>query len=109
MNAVTVTVITLRTRNRKHHRTTAKLAACADYLSGPNLACDSGPVVCTYRLNFIWIGVLSPMRGKKYCNVTKGKPKRTCREVVQKDCQARKLNREDAMDHRRWRKLINDG
>jgi len=28
------------------------------------------------------------------------------REVVQKDCQARKLNREDAMDRRRWNKLI---
>jgi len=24
---------------------------------------------------------------------------------VQKDCQAPKLNREDAMDHSRWRKL----
>jgi len=28
----------------------------------------------------------------------KGGPKRTWREVVQKDCQVRKLNREDAMD-----------
>jgi len=27
---------------------------------------------------------------------------------VQKDCQARKLNREDAMDRSRWRKLIKD-
>ena len=27
-------------------------------------------------------------------------------EVVQKDCQARNLNREDAMDHGRWNKLI---
>ena len=27
----------------------------------------------------------------------RGRPKRTWREVVQKDCQARKLNREDAM------------
>jgi len=26
-----------------------------------------------------------------------------------KDCQARKLNREDVMDHSRWRKLIEDG
>ena len=31
---------------------------------------------------------------------------RTWREVVQKDCQARKLNREDAMDCSRWKKLI---
>ena len=38
-----------------------------------------------------------------------GGPKRTWREVVQKDCQAHILNREDAMDCRRWRKLIKDG
>jgi len=25
-----------------------------------------------------------------------------------KDCQARKLNREDVMDHNRWRKQIRD-
>jgi len=34
------------------------------------------------------------------------RPKRTSRQDVQKDCQARKLNREDAMDHSRWKKLI---
>jgi len=32
--------------------------------------------------------------------------KRTRREFVQNDCQAHKLNREDAVDCRRWRKLI---
>ena len=37
------------------------------------------------------------------------RPKRTWREVVQKDCEAHKLNREDDMDHSRWRKLIKDG
>jgi len=36
------------------------------------------------------------------------RPKRTWREVVEKDSQARKLNSEDAMDHSRWRKLIKD-
>jgi len=35
-----------------------------------------------------------------------GRPKRTWREVVQKDCKARNLNREDAMDRGRWKKLI---
>jgi len=29
-------------------------------------------------------------------------------EIAEKDCQARKLNREDAMDHNRWRKQIRD-
>jgi len=38
----------------------------------------------------------------------KGRPNRTRREVVEKDCQARKLNKEDAMDRSRWRKLIKD-
>ena len=34
----------------------------------------------------------------------RGIPKRTRTEVVQKDCQACKLNGEDAMNHSRWRK-----
>jgi len=38
----------------------------------------------------------------------KGRPKRTWREVVEKDCQARKLNKEDAMDRSKRRKLIKD-
>ena len=27
-------------------------------------------------------------------------------EVVREDCQARKMNKEDAMDHCKWRKMI---
>jgi len=38
----------------------------------------------------------------------RGRPKKTWREIVGKDCQARKLNREDAMDRDRWRKQITD-
>ena len=38
----------------------------------------------------------------------RGRPKRTWREVVQEDCQARKLNKEDAMDRCKWRKMIKD-
>ena len=29
-------------------------------------------------------------------------------EIMKKDCQARKLNREDAMDRNGWRKQIRD-
>jgi len=36
------------------------------------------------------------------------RPKRSWREVVEKDCQVCKLNKEDAMNHSRWRKLIKD-
>ena len=37
------------------------------------------------------------------------RPKRTWREVVREDCQARKLNKEDAMDRCKWRKMIRIG
>ena len=33
----------------------------------------------------------------------------TWKEVVQKDCQARNLNNEDAIDRGRWKKLIEIG
>ena len=39
----------------------------------------------------------------------RNRSRRTGREVVQKDCQACKLNREDALDHSRWKKLIKVG
>jgi len=36
------------------------------------------------------------------------RPKKTWRQIVEKDCQARKLNKEDAVDHKGWRKQIRD-
>ena len=36
------------------------------------------------------------------------RPKRTWREVVREDCQARKLNKEDALDSCKWSKMIKD-
>jgi len=38
----------------------------------------------------------------------RGRPKRTWKELVHKDCQTRNLN-EDAMDRGRWKKLIKIG
>jgi len=38
----------------------------------------------------------------------RGRQKRTGTEVVKEDCQACKLNTEDAMDRSKWRKLIKD-
>jgi len=38
----------------------------------------------------------------------RGRPKKTRREIVEKDCQVCKSNREDAMDRNRWRKQISD-
>ena len=37
------------------------------------------------------------------------RPKRTWKEVVRKDCQARSLNKKDAMDRGRWKKMIKVG
>ena len=37
-----------------------------------------------------------------------GRPEKTWTEIVQKDCQAHKSNREDAMNCSRWRKHIKD-
>jgi len=34
--------------------------------------------------------------------------KKTWRQIVEKDCQARKLKKKNAMDHKRWRKQIRD-
>jgi len=39
----------------------------------------------------------------------RGRPKWTWREVVQKHYQARNLNKQDAMDRSRWKKLIKIG
>jgi len=36
----------------------------------------------------------------------RGRPKKTWREIVEKDYKVRGLNREDAMDRSRWRKRI---
>ena len=38
----------------------------------------------------------------------RGRPKKTWRKIVEKDCQVRGLNREDAMDRSRWMKQIRD-
>jgi len=39
-------------------------------------------------------------------NHSRGRPKKTWRENVEKDCKACGLNREDAMDRSRWRRQI---
>jgi len=38
----------------------------------------------------------------------RGRPKKTWEEVVREDCQARKLNKEDAMARCKWRKMIKE-
>ena len=43
------------------------------------------------------------------CRVPNQEVYKVLGEVVQKVCQAPKLNREDAMDRSRWRKLLKNG
>ena len=38
----------------------------------------------------------------------RGRPKRTWKEVVREDCQAHKLNNEDAVNRCKWRKVIKE-
>ena len=38
----------------------------------------------------------------------RGRPNTTWKEVVPEDCQARKLNNEDAVDRCKWRKVIKE-
>jgi len=38
----------------------------------------------------------------------RGRPKKTWREIVQKDCWAHKLNKEDVINHKRSRNQIRD-
>jgi len=38
----------------------------------------------------------------------RGRPKKTWKEVVREDCQARMFNKEDAMHRCKWRKVIKE-
>jgi len=38
----------------------------------------------------------------------RGRPETTWKEVVREDCQARKMNKEDAIDRCKWKKMIKD-
>jgi len=51
-----------------------------------------------------WVGMEYEVEGSR----PRGRPKRTWLEVLQKDCQARKLSRDDAIVCGRWRMLIKD-
>jgi len=50
------------------------------------------------------IGLRNVVEGAR----SRGRHKKTWREIVEKECQASILNREDAIDRNRWRKQIRD-
>ena len=50
-----------------------------------------------------------PVRLRKHLNrLPRGRPKKTWKELVREDCQACKLNKEDAVDRCKWRKVIKE-
>jgi len=51
---------------------------------------------------------LNVKQEKMYMEMHFSRMQNTWREIVEKDCQACKLNRGDAMDHIRWMKQIRD-
>jgi len=55
-----------------------------------------------YSPNFCVVHVCLEVEGTR----PRGRPKKTWTEIVEKDCRARGLNMEDAIDRRRWRKQI---
>jgi len=79
---------------------------------------NSGQVVCVYvpllPSSIIWywwkLGIVKvkvevvKVEGSR----PRGRPNRTWKEVVRQDCQARKLNKENAVDRCKWRKVIKE-
>jgi len=55
-----------------------------------------------------WLKKCRPMEYEVEGSRPRGRPTVIRTEVVQKDYQTYKLNREDAMDRSRWKKLMKD-
>jgi len=95
---------------RKLHRVLKKngITLMVTYFVLFHIVYNHGKLQSTVLVFVCWISAtckgLSEVEGPR----PKGRPKRTWREVVKEDSQARKLNTEDAMDRSKWRKLIKD-
>jgi len=63
---------------------------------------------CAAKEDSDWVKKCRPMEYEVEGARLRCRPKKTCREIVTKDYQAHKSNREDAMDCNRWRKQIRD-
>jgi len=68
--------------------------------------CDGMGMCCEKKMMTVWRNAWS-MKLRVQDQVL-GRPKRTWREVVEKDCQACKLNKEYDMDRSKRRRLIKD-
>ena len=127
-------VVVASTDNTLHYAVREEIAvgsAIADIVTDAGLhvygvevgaLCDScalEPVLMLQRNRLRWYGhvlreadtdwVKKCMQYETEGSRPRGRPKRKWREVVQRDCQARNWNREDAVDRSRWKKLIKVG
>ena len=67
-----------------------------------------GMGMCCDKMTTGWRNVFNCMEYEVEGPRPRGRPKRTWREVVWENCQARKMNKEDAINHWKWRKMIKD-
>jgi len=74
---------------------------CVMYCS--RTGCVGMGMCCEKKMMIGWRNVWSM---KMMVQDARGRPKRTWRKVVWEDCQARKMNKEDAIDRCKWRKMI---
>ena len=94
------------------------LTLLADSTSSGNLFCSWTTVLVLQQNRLRWYGhvlrkddddwVKKCMEHEVEGPRPRGWSKKTWKEVVREDCQARKLNKEDAMDRCKWRKMIKE-
>ena len=67
-----------------------------------------GDTLMSHRAGSKLFHALGPQKIKLHCYVLVILYIVAWKEVVREDCQARKLNKEDAMDRCKWRKMIKE-
>jgi len=76
---------------------TSILTASQEFLRKQQVCCTDFKLCFIYWHTFTFVFIALILKTRK-----------TWKEVVREDCQARKLNKEDAMDRCKWRKVIKE-
>jgi len=89
----------------KIQRAVKRLCVCDSdrmwYVFYSKTGCNGMGMCCKKKTTIGWRNEVKGARPKS-------RPKNSWTDIVVKDCQACKLDREDAMDRKRWRKQIRD-
>ena len=91
-----------------HLQTPPKIPSLPVFLYSPVIRCQCLSFVLTILALYKFACIFMYMEYEVQGHRPRGRPNRTWTEVVEKDCQACKLIKEDAMDDSKWRKLIKD-